>query len=292
MSGSDPMDTGINSGAFAGAAALAKAKAADPQARLREQAKLRQACQLFEAQFLKTLWKEMRKTVPKAGLINGGQAEQMFTDLLDQAVSDSSVKGGRSMGIAAMLEKQLSRERAQRPSGQLPGPGLAPPLQSTLPATPAPTVKGLIPPAGRYPAATAGPGEFAAPVRGVVSSAFGEREHPITGEERAHNGLDLAAPAGTPVSAAKAGTVSFAGAAGDYGNLVIVEHAGGGSTYYAHLQSMKVKAGQSLEQGQELGQVGSTGLATGPHLHFEVRDGLGRAVDPQPLLAKGLNLAT
>ncbi|MBI4798799.1 MAG: peptidoglycan DD-metalloendopeptidase family protein [Desulfarculus sp.] len=291
MSGSDPMDANPQTASAASPAALAKARALDPQTRMREQAKLRQACQLFEAQFLKTLWKEMRKTVPKAGLINGGQAEQMFTDLLDQAVSDSSVKG-RSMGIAQMLEKQLSRERVQRPSGQLPSPGLAPPLASTLPATPAPTVKGLIPPAGRYPAGTASLGEFQMPVQGVVSSAFGEREHPITGEERAHNGLDLAAPAGTPVAAAKAGVVSFAGASGDYGNLVIVDHPGGGSTYYAHLQSMRVKAGQALEQGQELGQVGSTGLATGPHLHFEVRDGLGRAVDPQPLLAKGLNLAT
>ncbi|MBI5521250.1 MAG: peptidoglycan DD-metalloendopeptidase family protein [Desulfarculus sp.] len=215
----------------------------------------------------------------------------MFTDLLDQAVADSSVKG-RSMGIAQMLEKQLSRERVQRPSGQLPSPGLAPPLTSTLPATPAPTVKGLIPPAGRYPAGAASLGEYQMPVQGVVSSTFGEREHPITGEERAHNGLDLAAPAGTPVSAAKAGVVSFAGAAGDYGNLVIVDHPGGGSTYYAHLQSTGVKAGQALKQGQDLGKVGSTGLATGPHLHFEVRDGLGQAVDPQPLLAKGLNLAT
>jgi len=275
-----------------GTAAWAGARFACPGARAREQAKLRQACQLFEAQFLKMLWKEMRKTVPQTGLIHGGQAEQMFTDMLDQAVADNSVKAGRSMGIAAMLEKQLSRERVRRPSGGLPGANLAPPLASTVPSTPAPSVRGLIPPAGRYPAAGAAAGEYQMPVQGVVSSGFGEREHPITGEERAHNGLDLAAPAGTPVGAAKAGTVSFAGPAGDYGNLVVIDHTGGGSTYYGHLQSVGVKAGQNLEQGQELGKVGATGLATGPHLHFEVRDSLGRAVDPQPLLAKGLNLAT
>jgi murein DD-endopeptidase MepM/ murein hydrolase activator NlpD len=85
--------------------------------------------------------------------------------------------------------------------------------------------------------------------------------------------------------------VTFAGQSGDYGNLIIVEHQGGASTYYAHLQSLGVKAGQAVEQGQRIGAVGSTGLATGPHLHFEVRDPLGRPVDPQPLLAKGLNLA-
>ncbi len=275
----------------AGTAASAAQAAADPQARAREQAKLRQACQLFEAQFLKMLWKEMRKTVPKSGLIDGGQAEQMFTDLLDQSVADQSVKG-HSMGIAAMLEKQLSQERIQRPSGQMPSKSLAPPLASTLPSTPAPSVRGIIPPLGGYSTPSIGAGDYQMPVQGQLTSAFGEREHPITGEERFHNGLDLGAPAGTPVRAAKAGTVSFAGPSGDYGNLIIVDHPGGGSTYYAHLQSLGVKAGQSVEQGQQIGAVGATGLATGPHLHFEVRDGLGRPVDPQPLLAKGLSLAT
>ncbi|MFH1035746.1 MAG: M23 family metallopeptidase [Pseudomonadota bacterium] len=277
----------------AGAAAAQTQAAAEPQARAREQAKLRQACQLFEAQFLKMLWKEMRKTVPKSGLINGGQAEQMFTDLMDQAVADQSTQGGRSMGIASMLEKQLSRETIKRPSGQMPSAALAPPLASTLSSSaPAPSVRGLIPPQGRYPSTPpVGDGEYQLPVQGQLTSGFGEREHPITGEERQHNGLDLAAPAGTSVSTAKAGTVSFAGQSGDYGNLIIVEHPGGGSTYYAHLQSLGVKTGQSVEQGQKIGTVGSTGLATGPHLHFEVRDPLGRAVDPQPLLAKGLSLA-
>jgi murein DD-endopeptidase MepM/ murein hydrolase activator NlpD len=297
----DPLDNSTQA-TSAGAVAQTKAQAADPQARIREQAKLKQACQLFEAQFLKMLWKEMRKTVPKNGLINGGQAEQMFTDMMDQAVSDQSVKG-RSMGIAQMLEKQLSRERIQRPSGQLPSPSLAPPLASTVPSTPAPSVgtlsstaapsvSGIIPPQGRYPTPQALGGDYQLPVQGAVTSAFGEREHPITGEERQHNGLDLGAPAGTPVKAAKTGTVSFAGPAGDYGNLIIVDHPGGGSTYYAHLRSLGVKAGQAVEQGQQIGAVGSTGLASGPHLHFEVRDPLGRPVDPQPLLAKGLNLST
>jgi murein DD-endopeptidase MepM/ murein hydrolase activator NlpD len=104
------------------------------------------------------------------------------------------------------------------------------------------------------------------PVRGPVSSGFGMRWG------RMHQGIDITAGTGTPIRAAKAGTVTFAGTMGGYGNCVIVTHAGGLSTLYGHQSRMAVSGG-AVSQGQVIGYVGSTGNSTGPHLHFETRVG-------------------
>lgn len=105
-----------------------------------------------------------------------------------------------------------------------------------------------------------------------ISSGFGMRRHPILGYSRMHRGVDFAAPTGTPVYAAGEGTVAFAGWRGDYGRTVVVRHAGGISTLYAHLSTIPggIRAGARVRQGQVIGGVGATGLATGPHLHYEV----------------------
>lgn len=112
-----------------------------------------------------------------------------------------------------------------------------------------------------------------------LTSAFGTRLDPITGKARMHHGQDLAAAEGTPVRAAADGTVRFAGARGSYGNMVIVEHADGTETRYAHCRDLGVKAGDTVAAGQSIASVGSTGRSTGAHLHFEVRQD-GRAIDP------------
>ncbi|MGD1908913.1 MAG: M23 family metallopeptidase [Leptolyngbyaceae cyanobacterium] len=105
-----------------------------------------------------------------------------------------------------------------------------------------------------------------------ISSLFGMRTHPIFGVQRFHTGTDLAAPTGTPVLAAKAGTVSTADYLGGYGLTVILRHEGGSEeTRYAHLSQLMVRPGETVEQGDVVGLVGSTGNSTGPHLHFEVR---------------------
>ena len=95
---------------------------------------------------------------------------------------------------------------------------------------------------------------------------------------RLHAGIDIGVATGTPIRAAAAGVVVFAGWAGGYGNLVVVDHGGGIATAYAHQQRIYVTGGP-VSQGQVLGEVGSTGNSTGPHLHFEVRVG-GNPVDP------------
>ncbi len=133
------------------------------------------------------------------------------------------------------------------------------------------------------PVTGVGPGGLLLPVQGRVGSPMGMRTHPITGQRRLHAGIDIGAPTGTPIRAAQAGTVSFAGVRGGYGNLVVIEHPDGTETRYAHASRLDVRAGDRVERGAVVAAVGSTGQSTGPHLHFEVRRG-GEPVDPAPLL--------
>ncbi len=104
-----------------------------------------------------------------------------------------------------------------------------------------------------------------------VSSGFAMRMHPILNSWRQHNGIDFAAPTGTAVRSVGDGTVEFAGTQNGYGNIVIIKHRNNQETAYAHLSRIDVKVGQGISQGQTVGAVGSTGWATGPHLHFEFR---------------------
>lgn len=98
-----------------------------------------------------------------------------------------------------------------------------------------------------------------------------------------HHGVDIAAPTGTAIQAAREGVVTFAGDRGGFGNLVIVDHGGGTETYYAHQSQILVAPGQTVAAGSIIGLVGSTGVSDIPHLHFEVRHG-GQPVDPAPYL--------
>lgn len=118
-----------------------------------------------------------------------------------------------------------------------------------------------------------------APVPGAVSSNFGMRRHPILGYNRMHAGMDFKARYGTPIVAVSDGRVSAAGRSGGCGIAVRLEHGGGLSTRYCHMSRMSVNAGQSVRRGQVIGYVGSTGLSTGPHLHYEMYRG-GRAINP------------
>jgi murein DD-endopeptidase MepM/ murein hydrolase activator NlpD len=104
-----------------------------------------------------------------------------------------------------------------------------------------------------------------------VTSGFAMRFHPILQTWRAHLGVDLGAPMGTPVRTVGNGVVSFSGVQNGYGNVVVVSHSGGRETVYAHLSRIDVNKGASVTQGALIGAVGATGWATGPHLHFEFK---------------------
>ena len=127
------------------------------------------------------------------------------------------------------------------------------------------------------------------PVSGSVTSGFGMRFHPILHFARMHTGLDFGAAWGSPIVAAADGQVVVAGWTGGYGRAVEVAHGGGIVTLYGHMSGIAASPGQMVRQGQVIGYVGSTGLSTGPHLHFEVRMN-GRPVDPMSVRMQSRNV--
>ena len=126
-------------------------------------------------------------------------------------------------------------------------------------------------------------GRFIVPASGRRSSGFGMRRHPVLGTTRLHAGIDIAAPTGTAIRASARGTVVTARSMRGYGNTVIIDHGGGFSTLYGHCSRLYVRTGQRVSQGDRIAAVGSTGLSTGPHLHFEIRIN-GRPVNPASYL--------
>lgn len=119
---------------------------------------------------------------------------------------------------------------------------------------------------------------FTWPAAGVLTSRYGRRWG------RMHKGIDIAGPVGTPINSAASGVVVFAGWSDSYGNLVEVEHTDGTRTRYAHNSRLLVSVGQSVSQGQQVSEMGSTGRSTGSHLHFEIRPSGGDAINPMPHL--------
>lgn len=114
----------------------------------------------------------------------------------------------------------------------------------------------------------------------VITSPYGQRVHPVTGQVgKMHTGVDIGAGAGEPIYAADSGSIVLAAENGGYGNCVMIDHGNGYVTLYGHMSSIAVGKGQSVSQGEVIGYVGSTGITTGPHLHFEIRKN-GGTVDP------------
>ena len=137
---------------------------------------------------------------------------------------------------------------------------------------------GQLEPANAAPAAAMVP-----PVAGAMTSGFGERQNPLGEGTEFHPGIDIAADEGAPIQAAIGGRVVSASPQGGYGNLITVDDGNGLSTRYAHCSRMFARVGQLVAPGDVIGEVGQTGRATGPHLHFEVRRN-DEPVDPLPYL--------
>ena len=116
-----------------------------------------------------------------------------------------------------------------------------------------------------------------------LTSSFGPRKHPLRSRQIHHDGLDMAAPRGTPIYAALGGQVVFTGRYGSYGKLLVISHPDGRTAHYAHCEAFYVSVGEKVGQGARIASVGSTGAVTGPHLHFELREG-GKPLDPSAVL--------
>ena len=144
-------------------------------------------------------------------------------------------------------------------------------------------IQGLIEGVGSVGSGQLG-GELAWPTAGPIVSGYGTRVHPVYGTPRFHAGVDIDGACGQPIVAAEGGTVLSSGENGGYGLATIVDHGDGLSTLYGHQSSLGVSSGQQVSRGQQIGLVGTTGLSTGCHLHFEVRIN-GSPVDPVPYLS-------
>ena len=128
------------------------------------------------------------------------------------------------------------------------------------------------------------------PAHGWLTGTFGQRMDPFTGEPGVHQGIDISTEKGHPVYATADGTIESASYAGDYGNLIQVQHGFGLATRYGHLSGFAVKAGQTVKRGQVIGYIGSTGRSTGAHLHYEVLAN-GRLINPLQILTTPANPA-
>jgi murein DD-endopeptidase MepM/ murein hydrolase activator NlpD len=252
----------------------------------------------------------LRQMLQSSGAFRASDSpgSQLRTDMFVETLADAVAKAG-GLGIARMLERQIGGNQAgagtaEGTSGPSPfaalmrgaatspgapfttGPSAVDDLDDAnstapLPEDPsAPSIDDYQP--GRPPsraaapppvtpapgtAGASGPGE----VTDHVTSGFGFRDHPITGDHRFHTGVDLRAAEGAPIRAAADGVVKSAGPRGGYGNAVELDHGDGTSTLYAHASALLVQPGQRVTRGEPVALVGQSGQATGPHLHFELR---------------------
>ena len=225
---------------------------------LQKDKKLKKACEDFESIFTYQLLKSMRKTVEKNALFDGGQAEKIYESMLDQEYA-KLMSGNSHNSIASMLYQQF------KGTAPIDGMNNIDSIQSlyndSLPQW---------------------------PLKSSITSKFGWRKDPFTGEKQFHNGIDIAAKEGTPIMASLSGKVLFSDYKKGYGNLVVLDHGHGLTTHYAHNKEVTVNSGDWVTKGSPIASVGSSGRATGPHLHFEARKD-GKNLDPMDFLTPLLN---
>lgn len=186
----------------------------------------------------------------------GGQAGSARSVMSDEEGKAGSVTFGRALGIEGNPVRLINRSRSVTLSG-----------------------KGFV---SSYNGPFSKPAGM--PVRATrISSNFGSRRHPVLGGVRFHQGLDFPAAMGAPVFATAPGQIATANWCGGLGYCIVIDHGQGYATVFGHLLTISVEPGQVVQRGQKLGAVGSTGISTGPHLHFEVRLN-GLSLDPRPFL--------
>ena len=261
--------------------------------------RLHEAARSLESMLLKQI-------VSSSGAFRGGDSpgSAIRADLFASTLADA-VAGSGGIGLADQVVRSLTPHGAQAPNdlraaardaAGLPVSHLRPPASPPAGDLAAPAPMAHLAEAHeaelalkenpyQEAASATTSGGFDLPVAGRVTSRFGARRDPLTGATSTHPGLDVAAPAGTPILAPAGGVVVSAGPRGGYGNAVEIDHGGGLVTIYGHAADLLVSTGDFVEPGQAIATVGSTGRSTGPHLHFEVRRG-GAAVDPNQVLKK------
>lgn len=247
--------------------------------------RLERIAQEFESMLLVQVLKDMRKAGDWDGDENESDtfgAESMF-ETLDSELAQhlAKIKG---LGLSKELLAAFDRMNIVPSEGRLKGPEpLAMPEPPAALAIPVgPTHASPLPGSHGHEVPVAPPAEPALTTpAGEVTSSFGWRTDPFTGQAKFHKGVDLRAAYGQDVIAAADGRIVFSGQQGGYGTTVVIEHANGTRTRYAHLSVALGAQGDEVAAGQPIGRAGRSGRATGTHLHFEVTDAAGRPLDPR-----------
>ena len=249
-----------------------------------ERAKVQELAQEFEAMLMLQMGRQMRQSLLDESEEPEGFGGSTMRDTFDTEFSRYLAQAG-GIGLGGYMTRALDARASQPvPPGDAAGSDV--PLPAARAAADA-AMRGLPVAAIASPAVTVGrstdntdaPASVGLPLTGGVSSSFGWRADPFTGESRFHRGLDLRAAYGTEVPAADRGTVVFAGERGTYGTLVVLRHERGVETRYAHLSAAAVREGDRVDAGTPIGRVGSSGRSAAPHLHFEVLVN-GERIDP------------
>lgn len=233
-----------------------------------EQERKEQAAQALEANLVKTLLQSSGAFKPSQAA-GGTWASDLFIDALADAVTK-----GTPLGIGKSIIDSTQAPGSKGAAGPVPGPTSLP-RQAITSQRPTPGMEMGHVNDGAITALAGGEGR--------LTSNFGERHDPFTGETKNHRGVDVAAAEGTPIVSAMPGRVVFAGERGGYGNTVEIDHGNGVHTLYAHASELHAKEGDVVQAGTPVAEVGSTGRSTGNHLHFELRVN-GQAVDPRKAL--------
>jgi murein DD-endopeptidase MepM/ murein hydrolase activator NlpD len=262
--------------AFALNAARSLSDAPTPSA---ERAKVAELSQQFEAMLMLQMVQQMRKSLLDESEQPEGFGGSTMQETFDSEFSRYLAQSG-GMGLGAFMTRTLD---ARSSDGLPPEAAAGNPVSFALPAA-APTsmpsaVSAVVDAESRSADTVDVPTSVELPLTTPVTSAYGWRSDPFTGESRFHRGVDLRAAYGTEVPAASGGTVVSAGERGTYGNLVVVRDDQGVETRYAHLSATLVKEGDVIAPGTLVGRVGSSGRSAAPHLHFEVLVN-GERVDP------------
>jgi len=238
----------------------------------------------FESVLLTQLITAMRKTIPESGMLEASANRKMLDGAFDHEVAESLAANG-GLGIAEQIVAQIQRQehgRVPAPASRVAAHADAASVGAS-PTAAGPAARGNAVAWAASTAASTASGGVVTPVDGAVSSGFGMRTDPFTGEPRFHAGVDLAAPRGAAIRTVADGEVVYSGWRHGEGRVVEVQHAGGLVTSYAHAQRTLVAAGQHVVAGEVVATVGSSGRASGPHLHFAATRH-GQVIDPTGLL--------
>ncbi len=242
---------------------------------------LKKVSQEFEALFLERIWKEMKKTVSPDGIFHNSIA-QKYLGMFDwQFALTLSKDGGIGLGdfLYNQLKEQLEEKSTALPPSEIHSLKITQSLQEKNNDSWQQVdklAKEIERKNGTHTILNA-----VWPISGDrdITSPFGWRRDPFLGDIRWHDGIDIGAPPGTPIRAIAGGKVIFSGYKKGYGNLIIIKHKQGWESYYAHNEKNLVRVGEKIKAGEIIARVGSTGRATGPHLHLEVRHN-GAAINP------------